>query len=234
MDTAIIGNGRWSKILQPYIKEKFNIIEVCDSKSNLNKVWENNKIKSVFIVTPIETHYKLIKQAISFNKKVFVEKPITSDYNQALELLNIKNNIFINYQYTFSEKLKQFKTPDFIHIILHRDNSEKYKDINVHWVLSPHIISVISMFFPLYDIKFDNYDLHNGIIEGPRFIASVSLDSERSTMFKFWYKQEYKLFIPEEDLLRNSVDNFYKMCNNDYISNVNLALDITRVIDNNL
>lgn len=233
--TAIIGNGYWSKILQHYVKEYFNIKYVCDSKTDLSAIWKDKEITNVFVVTPIETHYNIVREALTQNKHVFVEKPLTTNYDEAYNIYKLAKEfdkkVVVDYTYTFSELLKSLDKPDYVYIDLYRINPVKYKDWNVHWILTPHVVSILNMFFDLSDLKLHNYNLHNGTIESKNCRCSVSLDTVNHTHIEFVNKNDKFIYTPSKNGLRNAVKYFYDVVINNKEHNLVSAMNITRVIE---
>ena len=122
---AVIGIGRWGKNL---IREfsKFAIISKCvhqgnlenmkwldtnypeiSSTTNIADVLDDPKIDAIVIATPINTHYKIIKNALESGKNVFVEKPMTQTTSEADNLIKIakrKNlSLFVGYIFMYNE-----------------------------------------------------------------------------------------------------------------------------------
>ena len=88
INSALIGCGRWGTILERYIKKDrdFNLEYVCNSKSDLDKVWNDERIDAVIVATPNETHYPIVKSALLHGKHVLSEKPLTFEATQGEEL----------------------------------------------------------------------------------------------------------------------------------------------------
>ncbi len=61
------------------------------------------EIDAIAVVTPVWTHYELVKAALQNGKHVFVEKPFTSNAAQAEELINLarQKNLTIMVDHTF-------------------------------------------------------------------------------------------------------------------------------------
>ena len=60
MEVAIIGIGRWGQILLKELKLQAKVKYECDSKSDLNQVWNDSLVEVVFIATPTETHSEYV------------------------------------------------------------------------------------------------------------------------------------------------------------------------------
>ena len=62
------------------IKEKYRHVKLCAS---YNEILKNSNIDSVAIVTPVSTHFELVKKALESGKHVIVEKPFPATSKQA-------------------------------------------------------------------------------------------------------------------------------------------------------
>src|SRR3989344_9236861 len=112
INVALIGKGYWGSKLEGYIKKNphMKLVVVCDSNSDLDKeVYKNSKIEAVFVVTPDETHYQIVKNILANKKHVMCEKPLAFTKKQCLELEQLakKNNamLCVDYTHTFSESV---------------------------------------------------------------------------------------------------------------------------------
>ena len=87
MRVGLIGNGYWGKILASKLKSICDISFICASKDEY--ISKLNSIDWVFIATPNNTHYDIVKQCIMQKKNVFCEKPLTPTYGQSKELFDL-------------------------------------------------------------------------------------------------------------------------------------------------
>lgn len=109
MKTILIGNGYWGSIVQQKLKDQTELLYVANSKDNIDEVLSNFDADYVFVCSPTETHYEIVKKCITHHKNVFCEKPFTGDFFKANELYDMseKNNvkIFVDnvflYRYEF-------------------------------------------------------------------------------------------------------------------------------------
>jgi len=172
MRCALIGCGYWGSILKSYIEESsfFDLVAVCDSKSDLNKVWSDKSIEAVVIATPIETHYVIVKAALLSGKHVFSEKPLAlrSEECRELKLLAKRKNLVlhIDYVFTFSKSLAYVRsligTEDVGELLAMEMNVKhlgRFGRQDVYWLLASHMFSVLSMFCPLKLLNFCFVDL---------------------------------------------------------------------------
>jgi len=117
-EVAIIGGGRWGKIIttvltkcaqnvskihlisnrnfkntSSWVKEMSSSDNIFSDKvvvgNALDEVVGNNAVKSVFVVNCPEEHYHTAKVLLEANKHVMVEKPFVSNVKQANELINL-------------------------------------------------------------------------------------------------------------------------------------------------
>lgn len=171
---GVIGYGYWG----PNIVRNFNLLDdaivvaVCDknfdalnqAKKNYPKieaVTESDEITSspdidvVCVVTPVSTHYKLVKSALNNGKHVFVEKPFASTVAQAEELIELaeKKNLKIMVDHTFLftgavRKIKEIIDDNILGNLYYYDSTRInlglfQHDVNVIWDLAPHDFSIM-------------------------------------------------------------------------------------------
>jgi len=127
MRVGLIGYGYWGKILRPKLEKYFDVAFVANSETQ----YELEGLDWVFIVTPTNTHYDIVKKCLNASINVFCEKPLTLNPDKSKELFDLArskgvklyvDNIFLgrhDYQ-RFKGSLKQFRN----HVI---------KDIKFEW-----------------------------------------------------------------------------------------------------
>jgi len=100
MNTLLVGNGYWGNIIKQKLEKITNLIDILDSKSDLEYYLNNYEIDFVFVCSSTSSHYDIVKKCILYKKNVFCEKPFTGDYNKAKELIELskknKTKIFID------------------------------------------------------------------------------------------------------------------------------------------
>jgi predicted dehydrogenase len=183
---ALIGYGYWGQRFLPYLDNEFNIRYVFSPSlvndgrfiNDINRIWEDDKVELVVITTPIDTHYQMVKDAVIHGKHVLCEKPLSQDSKQVLELLGLAGDrelhLVTEYTYTFSRSIQKAQSLVKRGIIgelqamelslryLAVDGiakNEKFSKYSVYWLLATHLLSVLDMFSPLGDLKFDKVDL---------------------------------------------------------------------------
>ena len=113
------------------------------------------EIDAVAIVTPVWTHYDLVKAVLENGKHVFVEKPFTSNSAQGEELINLaqQKNLTIMVDHTFLftgavKKISQLLDQGTLGNLYYYDSTRVnlglfQHDINVLWDLAPHDLSIM-------------------------------------------------------------------------------------------
>jgi predicted dehydrogenase len=174
INIAVIGYGYWG----PNIARNFHgadgsqVVSICDkSQKNLNramKIYSHMRlttdcneivtaadVDAVAVITPVSTHYELVKAALENGKHVFVEKPFTSEVAQAEELIELagKKNLKIMVDHTFiftgavrkmKEIIQKQELGDLYYYDSVRVNLGLFQsDVNVIWDLAPHDFAIM-------------------------------------------------------------------------------------------
>jgi predicted dehydrogenase len=112
-------------------------------------------VDAVVIATPVDTHYKLAKEALLRNKHVLIEKPMTTNSHKAWELIELaeKRNLVLMVGHTYEyhpavDLLRKLvdsgELGEIYSIDAHRLNLGLFRpDVNVLWDLAPHDISIM-------------------------------------------------------------------------------------------
>jgi predicted dehydrogenase len=171
---GVIGYGYWG----PNIVRNFQSLELgcVKSVSDLNskvlakakkvypsihtttdcqEILRSPEIDAVAVITPVATHYPLVKQALENGKHVFVEKPFTDNVSHAEELVELadKKNlkIMVDHTFLFTGAVKKIKgliddgsLGDIYYYDSMRVNLGLFQtDVNVVWDLAPHDLSIM-------------------------------------------------------------------------------------------
>jgi predicted dehydrogenase len=177
MDMGIVGYGYWGpNVLRNFIRlEGINVRWVCDLKKDRTEIAKKeypsvqistryedmlgSPVEAVAISTPLDTHYKLAKIAISKGKHVLIEKPMTSSVEEAEELIYLAERmgvvIMVDHTFVYTgavRKIKELFDSDELGEILYFDSIRVnlglfQKDVNVVWDLAPHDLSIIDYLF---------------------------------------------------------------------------------------
>jgi len=141
---ALIGCGYWGTIVTNCIKKLglFKYIYIYDLNQarvrlfkkkfknfvvykKINEISYDNEIKYIYLATPPNQNYKLIKNFIKYNKKILVEKPglikIIEFENIKKLLKDSKSNLFFGYIYLHNKYIHYLKK-----LI---DNKEKFGEV---------------------------------------------------------------------------------------------------------
>ena len=128
---GIVGLGNWGKTLLGEFDKKTNVSMCVTTGNKKNISWlkkhypsikhstnydellQNNSIDAIIIATPIDTHYKLIKNALEHKKHVFTEKPLSDTLQKAkfLESLAKRNKVilFVGHIFIYHPVLQKIK-----------------------------------------------------------------------------------------------------------------------------
>lgn len=179
MKTGLIGYGYWGPNFARIINELDDInLEYCADLSNAslenvknkypkikvtndyNDILNDKDIKAVFIVTPVNTHYKIAKDSLKAGKHVFLEKPLTASLAEAKELVDFskekKLKLMVGHVFLYNSAVNYIKgvidagkIGKLRYLQFQRRNLGVIRnDVNVLWDLAPHDISMM-----LYWIK---------------------------------------------------------------------------------
>ena len=88
---GIIGKGYWGKILEKNLYDISNIKFIVDSKTDYIPLLKG--IDWIFVATPDQTHYNIVKKCLEQNVNVFCEKPLTLTYKESKSLYKLANKI---------------------------------------------------------------------------------------------------------------------------------------------
>ena len=171
---GIIGLGYWGpNLLRNFWNEPgCKVLMCCDTNpdrydkigksypgieftQNAEDVFEHPDIQAVAIITPVNTHYHLVKNALNKGKHVLVSKPLTSNVDQARELVNLAEDkellLMVDHTFLFHPAVEKLKE-----IIIRGELGELYyfdsvrinlglfqHDVSVVWDLAPHDISIM-------------------------------------------------------------------------------------------
>jgi hypothetical protein len=214
MEIALIGIGRWGTILKRYIDadKRFTLKYICNSKSDLNEVWNDKNVKGVIITTPNETHYQLTMTALKNRKNVFVEKPLAYHVDECLKVRWLaclrKKSVLVDFTYTFSPVLNNLT---LFNMKLKRDCDDPL------WRLGPHCLAILDTIKPIKDIKFTRNE--NTIIF-PQGIIDLSTGA-RETDLRMEFTYDF-----QTDNLKYALDAFYRG-----ETNIDRAIEVTRVLE---
>lgn len=171
-NVGLIGAGCWGINIMRNLYELDNLYAVCDSNINaitglkdkypdisfcnqISEILEDRDVKAVAVATPANTHYEIVKKALSAGKDVFVEKPLALTVKQGEELHELakKNNSILMVGHVLQyhpavKKLKELISGDALgkiqYLYSNRLNIGKLRtEENILWSFAPHDISLM-------------------------------------------------------------------------------------------
>lgn len=143
------------------VKTRYPFVVVsCDPQSVMN----DPEIDAVIVVTPVDTHFPIVKSALLSGKHVLVEKPICASSAQAKELEAIANEqkkvLMVDHTYVYHpavEKMKQAIEQGRLGKILYVESTRVslgsleqtayVRDVDVTWDLAIHDLSILDYIF---------------------------------------------------------------------------------------
>lgn len=173
INVALIGRGYWGSKLEEYIKKNphMKLVAVCDAQSDLHKeIYKNPDIEAVFVATPDETHYQIVKNILVNKKHVMCEKPLALTKKECLELERLATKrkvvLCVDYTHTFSGALHVAKEliakgvlGKIQAIEMRMKQLGPFGRENVYWLSASHMLSILDMFVGLKKLTFYKKDL---------------------------------------------------------------------------
>ena len=145
--------------LNPKVLGKVNrLYPSIRTTTDPGEILRSKEIDAVAVITPVATHYPLVREALENGKHVFVEKPFTAKADHAEELIELadRKNLKIMVDYTFLftgavKKTKELIDNGTLGKIYYYDSMRVnlglfQTDVNVIWDLAPHDLSIMQHF----------------------------------------------------------------------------------------
>lgn len=212
LNFALIGVGYWGPNYARILSEldTANLIWCCDTSKEalsrmrklyptikttreLTDILKDKNVDCVVVVTPAQSHYKIVKKVLEVGKHVLVEKPLTITAKDAQDLVSIskKKGLILAVDHTFKlnsgiKKLKEIIDSGELGKIyymygLYNALGPIRKDVSAMWDLSPHFIytanylinskpiSVLArgrdlLIKGMDDVVFMNFEYENGVL----------------------------------------------------------------------
>ena len=231
MKTGLVGKGKWGKKIKKKLIELGHSVKIVKRKENLLEKLSNCNI--IFVATPDNTHYKILKKISILEKRTFCEKPIgrklkdikvfkyfkknklyISDISNFYPSISLKKkNIFIRKKFESMKKTSLTKRYDLLYKFAFHDFAYIYKK------LGPVNFKKIKIFESKKNLAF-------------------SL-GEKKMIFDFFYdtnskKKIYSLngvsFYNNKDILKKMIKNFINK-KVDFKRNNNKAIYVSKLID---
>lgn len=162
---VLVGYGYWGRIISRYLKDAgFDPVSVFDRHAQIpfEKFLEDAQTNTVFICSPVSTHYEYVKASLQSGCDVFCEKMLTADPAKAKELFDLADKkgrvLFTDYIYLYSPSIRKMK--ELISEIgqlrsirgeIHQ-NGKIYEDVDVLGNIGVHMISAVGFLTDFRDV----------------------------------------------------------------------------------
>ena len=174
MKVGLVGLGYWGSKLLRNLTQQLDIGQIvavdvsidrlsaaCEQYPglsvalSLDEVLADEAVEAVLVATPVQSHARLVRQALTAGRHVFVEKPLAASVTDAVELASLAQQrelmLMVGHTFLYSPRVKRiaahlatgqigrihYITSDRLNLGLHRS------DVNVIWDLAPHDFSII-------------------------------------------------------------------------------------------
>jgi predicted dehydrogenase len=126
-----------------------------NTTTDFHEILRSPDLDAVAVITPVGTHYPLVKEALEHGKHVFVEKPFTDNVRHAEELVELAEKkrlkIMVDHTFLFTgavNKTKELIDQGVLGTIYYYDSMRVnlglfQTDVNVIWDLAPHDLSIM-------------------------------------------------------------------------------------------
>jgi UDP-2-acetamido-3-amino-2,3-dideoxy-glucuronate N-acetyltransferase len=171
---AVLGGGYWGRNLIRNFSalEGVEVKLLCELNENASKecrelypwlqtctdsgrVFQDDGVDGVVVVTPPSLHYQPAKEALTAGKHVFVEKPMATSYQEGKELVALAEKkgkvLFVDETFLYDPALKVIKEMldegaigQVYHILMERLGMGRVRcESNVWWNSAPHDLSIL-------------------------------------------------------------------------------------------
>ena len=169
MNVGLIGKGYWGSILKNKLEQVCTLHFICGSKDEY--ISKLDQVDWVFIATPNDTHYDIVKRCIESGVNVFCEKPLTPSYSQSKYLFKLadeyKVKLYVddvfNYRDEVGDLHKTLNTKDEIEVKWNSKNKKNNFDLLYHdlYLLYPILKNNQNINWPnINNVNF-NYEIDN-------------------------------------------------------------------------
>jgi len=166
---GVVGTGKWGiNHIKSLKRLDCELVGICDSDRRKEKIADENgcafftdykellkDVDAVTIVTPTDTHYRIVKDCLCQGVNVLVEKPITLDADKAKELIVLaeRSNLVLSvgYLYRFNssiirlrELLKDIGRIQYISMRYIHSTKPPRSDVGVIFNLGIHPIDILN------------------------------------------------------------------------------------------
>ena len=126
----VCGKGKWGKKVIKQLKKLSKPIVVIDTKTYFKKI-DLTDIDWVFVLTPNNTHFRLVNYFLSKKKNVFCEKPLTQSLLKTKYLISLakKNKCKLYISDVEIYKNKRINKTKKLYVIRTKNSSGTTKEI---------------------------------------------------------------------------------------------------------
>ena len=167
-------------------RELYPGLETC---TDHGRIFQNDGIDGVAVVTPPSLHYQPAKEALAGGKHTFVEKPMAMSYQEGKELVALAEQqgkvLFVDETFLYDPALQVVKEMldegaigELYHILMERLGMGRVRcESNVWWNSAPHDLSILRY---LIEREVRSIALHGSVYlqKGVEDIALASLELE--------------------------------------------------------
>jgi hypothetical protein len=216
INTGLIGYGNWGKKIKKILQKNTNLIFVADSKTNFKK--KLNEVDWVFIATPDETHFKLVKLLLKNKKNIFCEKPLAIRNSEAKLLFKLAKKYQVKIYVSDIENFRKKILYNKKNLIIRENNSNlNYKNILNRWFY--HDFYQIFIDQEIIHLKISNVKLNK------RFSFSLSLNNKVYHFLYNEYSKNKKYFHNNINLYKSKKNKLKIMINKIITNKVNYDLN---------
>lgn len=177
---GIIGYGYWGKILEKNLQNISEIVFISKKEEEYTPQLKN--IDWVFIATPDQTHYSVVKKCLNYNVNVFCEKPLTLTYKESKNLykLSEEKKLKLYCDDVFNYRKENIKLQNY----LNSNPSELY----VKWEKFSRTDYGSYIFSNFYNLAWHDLYLLYPYLKNQELQDIISLDTENTLNFILKFK----------------------------------------------
>lgn len=239
MRVGLIGCGYWGKKIFGYLgmRPEVDSVYVSTEEEHNQIILEDPSIQKVFVATPIETHYQIVKECLRYGKDVMCEKDLTPSLQATDDLINTavaeRRQLLVDYIYSFNPQLPC--VPDFTNIeVVMEHNGRQSEDVAT--VLGSHALAVAGQVGDIYNARLITTFDHRGS-DYPRKSLMLGLTTTGGNWIKIIVSTEavekvryvsvdgQRYDLDYEDGINVMIDKFFAG-----ESNFQMAHDVARIV----
>ena len=226
MRTLLIGKGYWGSIVQQKLKNQTQLLYVANSKDDIDEILNKYEIDYVFICTPTNTHYEIVKKCINHRINIFCEKPFTGDIIKAQELYDMseKNGVklFVDNIFLYRNEFISIQNKLFTNIkFIWNKYEEEFKENLFNTLLYHDLYLLLYLSNNDWDVNFCN------ISDEKLFVSLISNNLKSEFIYDRTYlgNKEKKILIDDKcvDFSKPLNDPLFNIINDLKTNNINFT-----------